>query len=337
LVGKITDAGAQASLKDIRLIAELDGKTYIKDWLQLKEADSVYRKQKKSLYEILELMQLKQLACIPVNTDTLLLQKKQTLFGGIYWGDESYRFWDNSIQTTLLAYKILKAKGGQEAMLERIRQYFLEQRRGGQWRNTYESSLILETILPDLLVAGVKSKPASVTIDGAVISQFPFEKQLNAGEIVTLKKEGSMPLYFTAYQQYQNHQPQKISKDFTVDSRFLQEGYEVKELKAGKKVTLQVVITARADAEYVMVEIPIPAGCSYENKIQNYWGVEVHREYFKNKTVIFCSRLKQGTYTFNIDLMPRYTGKYVLNPAKAEMMYFPVFYGREGMKKMKIK
>jgi hypothetical protein len=30
--------------------------------------------------------------------------------------------------------------------------------------------------------------------------------------------------------------------------------------------------------------------------------------------------------------MPRYGGKYNLNPAKAEMMYFPVFYGREGMK-----
>jgi hypothetical protein len=32
--------------------------------------------------------------------------------------------------------------------------------------------------------------------------------------------------------------------------------------------------------------------------------------------------------------MPRYSGKYTLNPAKAEQMYFPVFYGREGMKKV---
>jgi len=35
--------------------------------------------------------------------------------------------------------------------------------------------------------------------------------------------------------------------------------------------------------------------------------------------------------------MPRYTGNFVLNPAKAEMMYFPVFYGREGLKKVEIK
>jgi hypothetical protein len=30
------------------------------------------------------------------------------------------------------------------------------------------------------------------------------------------------------------------------------------------------------------------------------------------------------------------SGLYTLNPAKAEMMYFPVFYGREGMKKVAI-
>ncbi|RZM27743.1 MAG: hypothetical protein EOO88_11645 [Pedobacter sp.] len=85
-----------------------------------------------------------------------------------------------------------------------------------------------------------------------------------------------------------------------------------------------------------MIEIPIPAGCSYENKVQSFLGVETHREYFKNKTSIFCAKLKQGKYTFNVQLMPRYSGSYTLNPAKAELMYFPVFYGREGMKKVGI-
>ncbi|WP_158795284.1 hypothetical protein [Pedobacter sp. L105] len=73
-----------------------------------------------------------------------------------------------------------------------------------------------------------------------------------------------------------------------------------------------------------------------KNKIQHYWGVKTHREYFKHKTSIFCSRLKVGKYIFEIELMPRYSGSYSLNPAKAELMYFPVFYGREGMKRMGI-
>jgi hypothetical protein len=41
-------------------------------------------------------------------------------------------------------------------------------------------------------------------------------------------------------------------------------------------------------------------------------------------------------HKFTINLEPRFTGKYTLNPAKAEMMYFPVFYGREEMKRTSI-
>jgi uncharacterized protein YfaS (alpha-2-macroglobulin family) len=75
----------------------------------------------------------------------------------------------------------------------------------------------------------------------------------------------------------------------------------------------------------------------YESKPQPYGNNEVHREYFKDKVSIFCSYLKKGSYTFTIPLLPRYTGKFNLNPAKAELMYFPVFYGREGMKKVEIR
>ncbi len=337
LLGKIADAGAGANINMIRLLHAVDRSHSIKDWVKLKEADSAYKKREKSLYEWMQIAQLKQMAGMPVTMDSLTKYQKATMFGGLYWGEERYHFWNNSIQNTLMAYKILKAHGGQERELAKIRQYFLEQRRNGQWRNTYESSLILETILPDLLKEGEKPKPASAQINGERINSFPFEKQYPAGEKVVISKQGNMPLYFTAYQQFQNRQPEKVSKDFEVRSYFMQNGFETKDLKGGKKIILRVEVTARADAEYVMIEVPIPAGCSYENKRQSFWGVETHREYFKNKTSIFCTKLGQGKYVFDIELMPRYSGVYNLNPAKAEMMYFPVFYGREGMKKVAIK
>ncbi|WP_211316384.1 alpha-2-macroglobulin family protein [Niabella yanshanensis] len=337
LLGKIADAGARADINMIRLLQVVDRNHSIKDWIILKEADSLYKKRQKSLYEWMQIAQIKQMAGIPVTMDSLIKYKKATLFGGLYWGEERYHFWNNSIQNTLMAYRIFKAGGGHEKELAGIRQYFLEQRRNGQWRNTYESSLILETILPDLLKEGEKPKSASAQVNGALIHQFPFEQQYPAGEKVVISKQGNMPLYLTTYQQFQNRQPEKFSKDFEVKSYFMQNDFEVKELKGGKTTILRVEVIARADAEYVMIEVPIPAGCSYENKRQSFWGVETHREYFKNKTAIFCTKLGQGKYTFDIELMPRYSGIYNLNPAKAEMMYFPVFYGREGMKKVAIK
>ncbi|TCD08505.1 hypothetical protein EZ449_11720 [Pedobacter frigidisoli] len=334
LISKLTDDTSYNQVQTIKLLHLLNDKYYVKDWVLAFAKRKT--ENKPSLYERLELMELKQLAGIKIDVDSLLAIKKQTMFGNIYWGEESIRFWDNSIQNTLLAYKVLKNAGNNKNELEKIALYFLEQRRDGQWRNTFESSLILETILPEMLTENKKAEPAYLKLNDETISTFPYDMVIENIDDVKLTKNGKMPIYFTAYQQFQNPKPEKVNKDFTVSSSFVQNRNTVNKLKAGTLTTLKVEVNVRADADYVMIEIPIPAGCSYENKVQNFWGIETHREYYKNKTSIFCTKLKKGKYTFEIDLMPRYSGSYVLNPAKAEMMYFPVFYGREGMKKVGI-
>ena len=126
-----------------------------------------------------------------------------------------------------------------------------------------------------------------------------------------------MPVYFTAYQQSWNPAPQKVAGDFVVQSFFARNDQTKAILKAGEPVILKVQVTVKADADYVMVEIPIPAGCSYKDKNQTWTNNEVHREYFKNKVSIFCSSLPKGEYTFTISLLPRFTGSYNLNPSKA--------------------
>ncbi len=85
-----------------------------------------------------------------------------------------------------------------------------------------------------------------------------------------------------------------------------------------------------------MLEIPIPAGCSYQDKRQSSAGNEVHREYFKDKVVIFCEAMPVGTWRYEISLQPRYIGSYSMNPCKAKLMYFPFMYGRTEVKRIKI-
>lgn len=96
-------------------------------------------------------------------------------------------------------------------------------------------------------------------------------------------------------------------------------------LVAGVPVTLTVTLQVKQEgAQYVMLEVPVPAGCSYASKPVNFSRSEVYREYFKEKTVIFSEKLPVGTYQFTVPLLPRFTGKYTLNPVKVELMYFPV-------------
>jgi len=258
------------------------------------------------------------------------------MFGNSYWGEDSYHLFNNSVQLTLLAYKILRAEGGHDDLLRNIRGWFMEKRHSGNWRNTYESAGILATILPDALQT-VEMQTPVLQINGETVTSFPYSHTFNTGKPLSIAKQGGGTVYFTGWQQCWNPNPLPADHQFSVSSRFLQQDTAVNFLTAGHSVTMEVTLDVKADADYVMVEIPIPAGCSYESKEEQWQNNEVHREYFKNKVSIFCNYLNKGKYRFTVSLMPRYTGYYHLNPAKAEMMYFPVFFGREGMKKVMIR
>jgi len=293
-----------------------------------------------SLHNQLQLIRIRQQADLTYRLDTLRKYQQETVLGGLFWGQEKYNLTDNSIINTVLAYRILRDQKGQEASLLRIRNYFLEKRQPGYWRNTYESALILETILPDLLKADSTLQSTRLTLSGAVsdtvLTVFPYETTVNANKSLTIRKQGQRPLYLTAYQQFQNPVPQKVEKDFVVKTAFEGKKGDKVLLEAGKPVLLKIEVEASKEAEYVLVEVPIPAGCSYEDK-RIFYGKEAYREYFRNKVSIFCHQLSVGKHEFTVRLLPRYTGTYALNPTKAELMYFPVFYGRAEMKRIWIR
>jgi alpha-2-macroglobulin len=225
-------------------------------------------------------------------------------------------------------------------MLSSIIQYFLEKRSKGYWVNTVESASILEAILPEILAMQKDfTKPASLTIAGDtsfVVSKFPFKFSSTSSSIKNLNitKSGGGMVYFTAYQKVFNTTPLPQEKYFTTSVYFQQAGVSVSKVKAGEKVKMIVTIDAKKDAEYLMVDVPIPAGCIYANKSNYVNGV--YREFFKDKVSMFIESFATGKHTYEIELEPRYNGNYILNPTKVSLMYFPTFYGRNKMDKVQI-
>lgn len=260
--------------------------------------------------------------------DSLLNLSSETMLGSIYWTENFMLPNINAAENTLVAYRILRETGGYDKELEMIRNYFFEIRKNGFWQNTYESSRIIETIMPDMIALDSSFSEARLTLSGKQYGEFPVTAEFEAGETVEVRKSGTLPIFFTVYQQAWNDAPDKVSEGFSVETTFYDGDKEINLLEAGKSVDLKVSVTADADAEYVMIEVPIPAGCSYESKGRGDFWKETHREYHKEKVVIFCHKLSVGSHDFTIKLNPRYTGRYHLNPAKAELMYFPTFFGR---------
>ncbi|RMG84389.1 MAG: hypothetical protein D6714_07990, partial [Bacteroidetes bacterium] len=282
------------------------------------------------LYERFALLDIRQARGLPMTLDSLGKYQKRTLLGGVYWNEESYDWYENSIQTTLLAYKIYK-RAGREDMTRKIRQYFLEKRNLG-WRNTFETARILAAILPDL---DFSEKPTELHINGTRVTRFPHQARIFS-ESVELEKSGGGPLFLTAYQQFHNPDPMPDSSYFKIESHWEQRGRKTDVLEKSDLATLVVRVEVKQTAEYAMIEVPVPAGCSYASKPNFRRFPEVYREYFRDRTAVFCERLPVGTHEFRIELEPRFSGQFTLNPAKVEQMYFPVFFGRNALRRVNI-
>lgn len=301
-----------------------------------------------SMFDKFSLIKIRQAQGLPYSIDSVMQHKKENLFGGWYFGEDNYRWYNNSANITLLAYDIFKnmlsemSEVQKEEALKNIRQYFFSQRKSKNgWRNTIVTAKILSAILPDLMDGKNGLEKNEVTISGMLnqtVSNFPFETTISFSDSQPLNilKSGETPIFITAYQEFWNAKPEKKENIFAIETHLTQDGKKTNDLKSAVAADLVVNIEVKKLAEYVMIEIPIPAGCSYREKPNNYWNRESHREYFKDRVAIFCENLPVGKYTFTIPLEPRFSGTYTLNPTKAEQMYFPIFYGRNEMGKVVI-
>ncbi|MDX9773627.1 MAG: hypothetical protein RBT02_09470, partial [Bacteroidales bacterium] len=90
-----------------------------------------------------------------------------------------------------------------------------------------------------------------------------------------------------------------------------------------------------SSADYLLVEIPVPAGFSYNSRAGRHAG-EVHREFYRDHVALFIRHADPGKKIYQIELMPRFTGKYTTNPARVSLMYFPSIYSNNEIKSVKI-
>lgn len=295
----------------------------------------------------LTLIAVRQRMNLPWSLDTLYKYRHTTLMGGAYWDETTEpNYWGarDRVTNTLLAHEIL-VKAGKTEDAKKARQYLLENRGqglpGGRygWYNTLHTAKVLQAVLPPLMAGRRDARVLknTLTVDGQTIEKFPLEMDLATDQPIQVSKTGAGPLFLTLYQQFWQTKPQPKADVFGITTVLKQHNRAVNSLEKGLPATLEVTITLSADAEHVLIEAPIPAGCSYGPKTQGSRAHEVYREYNRQSAAIFCERLPAGKHTFTVALEPRFTGSYTVNPAKAEQMYFPVLYGRNGVQRVDVR
>lgn len=261
------------------------------------------------------------------------------MLGSMHWGEENFSWYSNANATTVLAYDVLEKEQDQQQLLMSIMQYFLQQRKSGYWNNTVESATIINAILPEVLKMNKDfTSPSSIRLSGDTsftINSFPYQlKTSNHIRQLHIERSGGGLMYMSIYQRTWNNAPLPVQDHFGIKTHFEKNGKIVNGIQSGEQLSMMIDVDVKKEAEYVMLEVPVPAGCVYASKNQDDYNV--HKEFMKNKVVLFLPLLTKGLHHFEVQLEPRYTGRFTLNPVKAELMYFPVFYGRNEMQQIHI-
>lgn len=262
-------------------------------------------------------------------------QRNENFLGSISWGTEGW-YWHNNVQaSTVLAGKVLRSDTAWRRYWPQVQQYFIAHKRQGWYNNTVEQAEIVALLLDDALAQQVRRpEPAVLQVNEQRISQFPATLQLPAGP-VRLRKQGAGLLYVGLSQQ-QWVVPQRPKDSlFAISTELQWHGKPAAQwqVPAGERVQLKVTINAAKSADFVQIDIPIPAGCIYAMRPQP-WGE--HREYLKDRVVLYTERLSAGTHTYVLDLETRFSGRFQLNPARVSLMYFPQYEGYNRVETVRI-
>ena len=287
----------------------------------------------------LDLAELKVKCGLPIDYEWLNKHREETMKGCVYYkfgNDRSVH--SNRMMNTLQVYRILQADSLRDSKAERqkIRDYFYNQKalsRTSHWRNTYESAMILRTLSDDMKQSLGEGKKI-VRFSGAMqeeIDQFPYEKKVPADGVLDISQNGTSPVYLSVSSTYWDCPVKAKGTGFSIQTSFSDTV-----LTVSQRVKMKVTVTVEKDADYVLIHVPIPAGCTYASKDRSWKNNEVYREHYKEHTNIFCSALTRGVYEFTIELTPFCQGDYTLNPAKVEQMYSPEFNACTEMKRVKI-
>ncbi len=281
-------------------------------------------KQNLSYQDRLRLTRVKQKLLMPYSIKSILETSNRDSYG-IFWGEKVLSFQTNIVQTSALAYQILRTDSlaDHSETLEQVRSYFLNNLTVN--RNTIERATLLRVITDDIinensLKQEVKSE---LKINGKLMPQeYPISLNFSSDKPLEISKSGAI-LNILVSEKSIIRSSTKTSPNFQVASAIVMKNDTVKKVARGDNFVVRCQVKVDKESNYVMIEIPIPAGAVYVNKRENRMWFESERQYHDDRVVIFASNLHRGIYNFDINLNARFSGTFNVIAPKISLMYFP--------------
>jgi uncharacterized protein YfaS (alpha-2-macroglobulin family) len=267
-----------------------------------------------------------------------------------------------------------------DPLIPKAVRWLMTARREGHWATTQETAQVLVALAHYLTASGELTPDYtwSVTLNGQAWSNGTANRDsfadtvtlqkairdllINTANTVDIRRTGSSgQLYYSLSLRY--YQPDEgikgRSEGLSVIREYLKPGTStggvppplLTQAGAGDLVQIRLTVIAPADAYYLLVEDPLPAGLEAVNgslattslaeqalqraaNTQKGTVGEYQPTYFDNvemrddRTALFASYLPAGVYTYRYLARATTPGTYRILPAQARLTYSPDVFGR---------
>jgi len=307
---------------------------------------------------------------------------------GAHWEEANYDWWamNTDTRSTAIVLDTLVKLDPQNALLPNVVRWLMVARKAGIWETTQETAWALIGLTDWMVQTGeldadyeyafflndreqARGVATRETIRESSRTVIPIA-DLVAGmtnALTVARSDGNGRLYYTAhlevYQPVENVEP--ADRGFIVQRRYTAaecaneqmangksafECPDVREIKLGDVVRVDLTIIVPHDRYYVVVEDPLPAGgeaidtglattsllatppsLRREGSRWWWWWRWYSRSELRDeKVVLFADYLSAGTYEYSYTLRATLPGDYHVLPTVAREFYFPEVFGRSA-------
>ncbi len=247
-------------------------------------------------------------------------------------GNRAYasNFFYDPLATFSLATKLLAGTAMEDNVLKSIKPLITSSNYISN-SNTFSKVYLIEAWLRYMDKTNTDIAATINMNDSVEQAKFPIIYKTDKPSI-TLKHTGA-DVWLSVVKDIYVENPTKVDSLFDVRTHFVLKDKKVETLKKGQDINLHVDVMSFRTAKYVMVEVPIPAACTYKTKSVARGNIS-HIEYYKNKVVYYLDVVNVGELDFEIPLRVNFSGKLYLPPAKVSLMYYPHKSGNNVKRKI---
>ena len=299
---------------------------------------------------------------------------------GAHWEEPHYDYWamNTDTRSTAIVLDTMAKLDPENALIPNVVRWLMVARKTGIWETTQETAWALIALTDWMVETGEldadfdyalylnDEELAQGTANRQTIKQgtdvhVPIDhlkaETLNA--LAIARTEGPGRLYYTAHLEV--YQPveeiEAADRGFTLQRRYTlascearhrMECPEVREIKLGDVVRVDITLITPHDRYYVVLEDPLPAGAEAidtglattslldqdpslrreDSRYWWWWNWYSHSEMRDEKVVLFADTLGAGTYEYSYTFRATLPGDYHVIPTVAKEFYFPEVFGR---------